>query len=146
MRAGTGFGRGRVTVLGVIGAVALLLVAAGCAATTPEDASTTPAAGTGSADAVGIVGAWGDTDAPTSPSLVFAEDGTVSGTDGCNRLRGAWTADGDTVDFAPLASTRMFCEGVDTWLSTGASGTWTDSQLVIVDEDGTEIGTLERSG
>lgn len=146
MFTGNGSNRGRTAVLGVIGAAVLGFALAGCAsgAEGGADASTTaPAAESG--DAIGVVGVWGDPDAQNTPSLVFAEDGKVTGTDGCNRLMGSWTADGDTVEFAPLVSTRMACEGVDTWLSGGASGTWSDTSLVVLDESGTEIGTLERS-
>lgn len=146
MFAVTRSGRGRVGLLGAIGAGILTLALAGCSGSPSSgesSAPTTPDAG--ASDAVGIVGVWGDADAQQEPSLTFAEDGSVSGSDGCNRLMGSWTADGDTVDFAPLASTRMACEGVDTWLSAGASGTWTESTLVVLDESGTQIGTLERS-
>ncbi|HXH35157.1 MAG TPA: META domain-containing protein [Plantibacter sp.] len=146
MFAVTRSGPARIAVLGTIGAGILTLVLAGCSGSSSAgdpSASTTPDAG--ASDAVGIVGVWGDADAQQEPSLTFAEDGSVSGSDGCNRLVASWTADGDTVDFAPLASTRMACEGVDTWLSNGASGTWTESTLVVLDETGTQIGTLERS-
>lgn len=148
MRARTGAGRGRIAARGIIGAGVLALALAGCSSGPSSDPTSSPDAGSsdaGSSDAVGIVGVWGDSDTRDAPSLVFAEDGSVSGTDGCNRLVGSWTADGDTVDFAPLASTRMACDGVDTWLSNGVSGTWDETSLVVVDESGAEIGTLERS-
>ena len=145
MFTGGGSKRGRTAGLGVIGAAVLAIALAGCASEAESGADPSTTASAESGDAVGVVGVWGDADAQNSPSLVFAEDGTVTGTDGCNRLMGSWTADGDTVEFAPLVSTRMACEGVDTWLSGGASGTWTDTKLVVLDGSGTEIGTLERS-
>ena len=44
------------------------------------------------------------------PTLVFAADGTtVSGNAGCNRFNGAVAIDGGSIDFGPLASTRMAC-------------------------------------
>jgi heat shock protein HslJ len=129
-------------------AFAVVLLFAGCASSAPGDASsTTPSSessGAGSADAVGIVGVWGTED-QGKPSLTFGEDGALSGTDGCNRLVGKWTADAGTVEFGPLASTRMACEGVDTWLSDGVSGTYTDAELTVLDSTGKTIGTLERS-
>ena len=54
---------------------------------------------------------------------MLADDGSLTGTDGCNRLVGTWTAEADTVTFADVASTRMACDGVDTWLSALATGT-----------------------
>lgn len=145
MRTRTGIARGRIAARGIIGAGVLALALAGCSSGPSSDPTSTTSPDAGSSDAVGIVGVWGDSDTRDAPSLVFAEDGSVTGTDGCNRLVGSWTADGDTVDFAPLASTRMACDGVDTWLSNGVSGTWDEASLVVVDESGAEIGTLERS-
>lgn len=91
------------------------------------------------------VGAWGDTTDRTQPSLVLADDGGLSGTDGCNRLMGSWTADGTTVTFSPLASTMMYCEGVDTWLLGAATAELTGDSLVIRESSGATIGILERS-
>ena len=91
------------------------------------------------------VGTWGDVATTDEPSLVLGDDGSLTGTDGCNRLVGTWTAEGDTVTFTDVASTRMMCEGVDTWLSALATGTIADDTLTVVDESGEEIGTLPRT-
>lgn len=42
-------------------------------------------------------------------SVTFGEDGTATGSGGCNRFRGPYTVDGDTISVGPLASTRMSC-------------------------------------
>lgn len=104
-------------------------------------------AGSGGSDAEPSdpVGAWGDTTTQTEPSLVLAEDGILNGTDGCNRLRGSWSADGETITFNQVASTRMACEGVDTWLSGLATATISGAEMTVLDASGTEIGTLTRS-
>lgn len=47
-----------------------------------------------------------------SQSVTFAKDGAVSGDAGCNRIIGAYTVDGGTIDIGPLATTLMYCEGV----------------------------------
>ncbi len=67
------------------------------------------------------------------------------GTDGCNRLRGSWSDDGETITFSNVASTRMACPDVDTWLSALATGTIAGETLTVFDVSGTEIGTLERT-
>lgn len=99
----------------------------------------------GSADGgtVDPVGTWGST-AAQAPNLTFTEDGNVTGTDGCNRLTGSWTADGDTVEFGEIASTLMACVDVDTWLSGAKTATVDGDTMVVRDEGGSEIGTLER--
>ena len=47
----------------------------------------------------------------TTVTAHFAADGTVNGSDGCNRYRGSYTVTGDTVQVADsLASTQMACD------------------------------------
>lgn len=98
-----------------------------------------------SAAAPSVVGTWGDAESQGEPSLTFDEDGSYSGSDGCNRVMGSWEADGKTVDLGVMASTLMFCEGVDTWLSQGASAEIDGTTLIVLDEGGEQLGSLERS-
>jgi heat shock protein HslJ len=44
-------------------------------------------------------------------TLLLAEDGTASGTTGCNDFNGTYTREGESLTFGPLATTRKFCEG-----------------------------------
>ena len=44
-------------------------------------------------------------------SLTFAEDGTVSGSGGCNSLGGNYTVDGNAISFSDLTMTLMACDG-----------------------------------
>lgn len=100
-------------------------------------------AGGGSGQAPSAEGTWGSS-AEGQPQLVLAADGTLSGTDGCNRLAGSWEQSGADVTFGQVASTLMACEGVDTWLSTLDSATIDGSTLHVKDQSGAEIGTLSR--
>jgi heat shock protein HslJ len=86
---------------------------------------------------------WG---AKTSgqPSVTIASDDSFSGTDGCNRLKGTGSVSGDTFAFGPIASTLMACEGVDTWFSKAATAKISGSELVVYDESGAKIGTLDK--
>jgi heat shock protein HslJ len=47
--------------------------------------------------------------AGTEITLDFGTDGSVSGTDGCNRFMGSFTENGTSLSFGPLASTMMAC-------------------------------------
>lgn len=47
--------------------------------------------------------------AGTEITLDFGDDGSVSGTDGCNRYMGSYTEAGDALTFGPLAGTMMAC-------------------------------------
>ena len=98
----------------------------------------------GSADAADVTGTWGNVDNPEEPSLNFAPDGRVNGTDGCNRLMGGWTQDGSTVTISNLASTMMFCQGVDTWLSGAATAEVEGDALRVLNPEGAELGVLHR--
>ena len=90
-------------------------------------------------------GTWGDADDTTQPSLELAEDGTLSGTDGCNQLSGQWTENGVDLTFENVASTLMACADVDTWLSALDTATIDGSTMTVHDESGEDIGTLERA-
>jgi len=45
-------------------------------------------------------------------TATFGEDGTVTGSGGCNRYTGPYTVDGESLTVGPLASTRMSCGDV----------------------------------
>lgn len=88
-------------------------------------------------------GSWGS-DASQEPQLTLSEGGSLSGTDGCNRLIGSWELVGDRVELSPLGATMMFCEDVDTWLGGATSAEVKDDALHLFDQAGTEIGVLGR--
>ena len=119
------------------GAVLALVMLSGCAGVQGE-------ARGGSVDPVGT---WGDTSDTTAPSLDLADDGSFSGTDGCNQLNGSWTVDeADHVQFEDVSSTMMACEDVDTWLAGLTEATIADTTMTVLGQDGAEIGSLEQSG
>lgn len=91
----------------------------------------------------GVAGAWGE-DAKGEPRLVLADDGALTGTDGCNRLHGEWEEEGGTVRFGNVLSTAMACPDVDIWLVGLSTAKLDGDQLRIFDESGTEVGTLQR--
>ena len=88
-------------------------------------------------------GTWGSS-TEGEPQLVLQADGSLSGTDGCNRLSGTWSTAGKTVTFGEVASTRMACPGVDTWLINLATATVSGTTMRVLNSSGTEIGTLSR--
>ena len=91
------------------------------------------------------IGVWRN-EANPDVTLTIEDDGTVSGSDGCNRIVGGTaTVKESRVEFGALATTMMFCEGVDTWLSQAASGQSAGGVLTISDAAGAEIGTLVRA-
>ncbi|KQM15443.1 hypothetical protein ASF83_05590 [Plantibacter sp. Leaf171] len=93
-----------------------------------------------------VVGTWGDGSGAAEPHLVFADDGRVTGSDGCNSLSGSWRAEDDSVAVSDVAGTLMACPGVDTWLRAIAEVALSDDgeRLVVTDDAGARIGTLDR--
>lgn len=88
--------------LGLLCLVALALPA--CAITSRD--ATTELPGT-SWELVEIDGAAPTADPP--PTLTFEDDGTVTGSGGCNAFSGSATIDGTSLSIGPLASTQMAC-------------------------------------
>ena len=137
----------------LIGAVVLAVTAllTGCAGASAGDSPV--AATTGEASVA--IGAWGNPTGMTTgwviePSLNLAADGTLTGSDSCNRLHGSWSDDDGTITFHDVVSPGMVCgaedpESFDTWLSGLASGAVDGDVLTILDAGGTEIGTLDRA-
>jgi heat shock protein HslJ len=85
-------------------ALIAVLALSGCAITSRE--ATTELPGT-SWTLVDLDGA--EPVGETTPNITFTEDGTVTGTTGCNTFNGQVTIDGSTLSFGPLATTRMAC-------------------------------------
>ncbi|MCI2956884.1 META domain-containing protein [Agromyces atrinae] len=118
-------------------AIAGALLLAGCA---------TSGAGTGGAETGGSpLGTWGE-DAKGSPHLEFLEDGTLSGSDGCNGIGGTYTDSDGTITVELGFSTLMACPGVDTWLRDISTASVDGDALAVFDTDGSRIGTLTRAG
>lgn len=123
----------RQRLMGAAAASALALTLAGCGSSGDGPAD-------GGADPVGTWGAGGE----GQPQIELTEDGAFAGTDGCNQIGGTWEADGSALTFGPVRSTMMFCDGVDDWLSGMSSATIDATTMTVLDEGGTEIGTLTR--
>lgn len=100
-------------------------------------------AGCSSSDQASATGTWRATE-PADAYLELVDDGTLSGTDGCNRLFGGWEKDGSTITFGAIGMTEMYCEGVNDWLSQMHTATITDATMTIFNEAGSNIGELKR--
>lgn len=88
------------------------------------------------------LGVWGEEGSDTNPMIVFNEDGTFTGFDGCNYLSGKYTHDFGVMDLGPMSATKKSCEGVDTWMSTSVSAYLHEGSLGFFMADGTLAGTL----
>lgn len=98
---------------------------------------------------VDLVGRW-VADAPSSdeqPHVELADDGTYTGSDGCNGASGRWAV-GDGGRFLATSGpmTAMACPGaaVPSWVATAARAGTDGGDLVLLDRAGQELGRLHR--
>ncbi|WP_396278283.1 META domain-containing protein [Glutamicibacter creatinolyticus] len=68
----------------------------------------------------------------------------MAGGDGCNNLMSPWSQQAEKISFSAMASTMMYCRGVDTWLSTADHATIQDGSLRVYEANDQQIGTLPR--
>ena len=85
-------------------------------------------------------------DTPREPHLVFGPGGTVTGSDGCNSLRGTYEVRGDTLRVRSLMGTLMACtlpNDLDRHFrdALGKTGKWKASatDLTLLDESGAAL-------
>lgn len=109
----------RATSLGILIGTAVLAFGTGCRPPAPKSPTATPgtpAALTGDWTLVEVAGHTAPLGADHHPGTIQfnASTSKVSGFAGCNRFSGGYTASGDTINFGPLALTKMACEeGMD---------------------------------
>lgn len=142
-------------------AVALLASCAGPGADAPVRPGETPGPvhpsaaepvplpdGAEPATAGDLVGRWQpETDYATEPHVVLAEDGTWTGTDGCNVADGTWLVEAEgRLVVTSGGHTEIGCEGEPVPdLLAGSSRAGIDGDvLVLVDHDGVELARLKR--
>lgn len=86
----------------------------------------------------------------SEPHLVFNTDSRVAGSDGCNRIMGSYTQDGNKLSFTQMASTMMAClngneqaQIFSTTLAEVAGFHITGDQLDVHDETGAVIASFK---
>ncbi|GGI40598.1 hypothetical protein GCM10010988_29880 [Cnuibacter physcomitrellae] len=117
-------------------AFALLLGGCASGAASPSSGGEQPAAD--------VAGTWAGTgDKPAS--LTLAEDGSLDGTDGCNRTTGHYTLDGSQVSFDLDPTTLKACLGVTLSFTALDHGRVDGDSITLYTYDGTELTTLTRT-
>lgn len=89
-------------------------------------------------------GTWGQRERGR-PWLSF-DDARCTGSDGCNKMAGPWRQScGGRIEVGPMMVTRMFCEGVDTWLSNVEAVAIDGDRMLVFGTDGKRLGSLRRT-
>ncbi len=135
----------RAGLVGIASAAAIVALLAGCASSAPS--------ARGTVDPAALVGTWTIDEtfsSPEQPFIDFADDGTWTASDGCNRVQGTWEL-GDEGALTTTAgpSTLMACDGAQLplamaqadyvvlsgdWLSIYSSAESTVTELVRSDD------------
>ena len=96
----------------------------------------------------------GDVEIPSenAPLLNLSEDSGMTGYGGCNNIFSDYVAKDEKISFGPIASTRMYCEGLMELegsfmraLDTVTQYKIIDNQLVLSDENLTTVLTFSAS-
>lgn len=127
---------------GVLAFVALALT--GCAGGSGVETRSVPAP----ADLVGRWVTGVAYSAPDVPFLLLAEDGTWTGSDGCNGAQGEWSIDGEgALSVSAGPSTFIACDGValPRFFSESAMASLDGGRLRLFDDKGATTVTLARS-
>ena len=82
---------------------------------------------------------------PEDTQLELTDDGSVTGSDGCNHIGGSWEQDGDTIIFSDMLTTLMACMDVDVWLEDPRTATIEGDTMVVYGPDDVELGELHRA-
>lgn len=90
-----------------------------------------------------LIGRW-ESPEVGAPCLVFAEHGTVTGSDGCNGIHSTYVATEEGAAIAPFVSTLKACIGVNTWLRGVRTVQLRGDTLIVDDVSGEKLGELQR--
>ena len=87
-----------------------------------------------------------------NPGISFLKEGKIAGETGCNRFFGDFRAEGHSLTFANMGSTRMMCPQMEfenaylNSLSNVASFTTDEDTMTLKDKEGNTIAILKKSG
>lgn len=104
-------------------------------------------AGLTAVDRTSVTGRWVPATGATTPFIEFRDDGSWTGSDGCNGNGGRWaTGPGGTLLATTGPSTLIGCDGapIAAWLSSTVRAGLSAGQLVLVDAAGAEVGRLKK--
>lgn len=89
-------------------------------------------------------GTWTDTANSEKTFLQLKDDGSLTGSDGCNNITGNWENKDDTIQISLLASTMMLCEDNNDWLLQTKTAKINNGNMNLEDSQQNIIGTLQK--
>lgn len=89
-------------------------------------------------------GKWISTKEGSSAFLQFGEDGTLTGTDGGNRISTTWGTDESGTVIKPFATTQRAVMGMEAWVGRAHRVEVDGDRLNVFDHGGNSLGALAR--
>lgn len=91
-----------------------------------------------------INGKWISAKDGSSAFLEFDQDGTLTGSDGGNRISTTWGAEGPGAVIKPFATTQRAVMGMEAWVGRVHRAEPDGDVLTVFDHGGNHLGELVR--
>ncbi|GAA1939852.1 MULTISPECIES: META domain-containing protein [Brevibacterium] len=92
-----------------------------------------------------VNGKWISTKDGSSAFLQFEEDGTLTGSDGGNRISTTWGAEEPGAVVKPFATTQRAVMGMEAWVGRVHRVEAEGDVLTVFDHSGNHLGVLNRA-
>lgn len=92
-----------------------------------------------------VNGNWVSSKPGSTAFLKFGDDGSVSGSDGANRIATTWTGDGSGATVESFLTTQRAVQGMERWVGRTHRVEADGDELTAFDQSGTHLGVLIRA-
>lgn len=92
-----------------------------------------------------VNGKWNSPKPGSAAFLDIAADGSLTGSDGANRISTTWTSDDSGATVESFLTTQRAAQGMETWVGRTRRVEADGDQLTVFDQAGNHIGALTRA-
>lgn len=91
-----------------------------------------------------VNGKWVSSKPGSAAFLNICADGSLTGSDGANRISTTWTADDSGAAINSFLTTQRAMQGMEGWVGKARRVEADDDQLNVFDQAGNRLGVLTR--
>lgn len=92
-----------------------------------------------------LYGKWVSTKPGSAAFLSISDDGSLTGSDGANRISTTWTKDGSGAVIESFLTTQRATQGMERWVGRTRRVETDGDQLNVFDHAGKHLGELTRA-
>lgn len=92
-----------------------------------------------------INGKWVSTKPGSTAFLSLSDDGSLTGSDGANRISTTWTGDDTGAAIESFLTTQRATQGMESWVGRTSRVEADGDQLNVFDQAGNLLGVLNRA-